>query len=73
MRTQTINPLMAGALLFGGTLGVATAANAGVVGISGNTSAANLQLAYDNSAYQSFGVSGSPMGGSVYFSDSTYG
>ncbi len=30
MRTQTITPLMAGALLFGGTLGVATAANAGL-------------------------------------------
>ena len=73
MRTQTITPLMAGALLFGGTLGVATAANAGVVGISGNASAANLQLAYDGSAYQSIGASGSPMAGPVSFSDSTYG
>jgi hypothetical protein len=73
MLNKTFNSSMAGALLFGGTLGGATAANAGVVGISGNTSAANLQLAYDNSAYQSFGVSGSPMGGSVSFSDSTYG
>ncbi len=73
MRTQTITPLMAGALLFGGTLGVATAANAGVVGISGNTSAANLQLAYDGSSGDSFGASGSPMAGPVSFSDSTYG
>ena len=73
MRTQTITPLMAGALLFGGTLGVATAANAGVVGISGNTSVASLQLAYDGSAYQSIGVNSSPMDGPVSFSDSTYG
>ena len=70
MRTQTITPLMAGALLFGGTLGVATAANAGVVG---NASAANLQLAYDGSSGDSFGASGSPMAGPVSFSDSTYG
>ena len=62
-----------GAMLFGGTLGGATAASAGVVGVAGNTSVASLQLAYDGSAYQSIGVNSSPMDGPVSFSDSTYG
>ena len=73
MRNKTLTSSMAGALLFGGTLGGATAANAGVVGIAGNSSAAALQLAYDGSAYQSIGVNSSPMDGPVSFSDSTYG
>ena len=73
MRNKTLTSSMAGALLFGGTLGGATAANAGVVGIAGNSSAAALQLAYDGSAYQSIGDDGSPMDGPVSFSDSTYG
>ena len=73
MRNNTMTKCAVGAMLFGGTLGGATAANAGVLGISGNTSAAALQLAYDGSAYQSFGVNSSPMDGPVSFSDSTYG
>ena len=73
MRNKTLTSSMAGALLFGGTLGGATAANAGVVGISGNTSEATLQLAFDGSSYESFGDFGSPMDGPVSFSDSTYG
>ena len=73
MRNNTMTKCAVGAMLFGGTLGGATAANAGVLGISGNTSAAALQLAYDGWTYQSFGVNSSPMDGPVSFSDSTYG
>ena len=73
MRNNTMTKCAVGAMLFGGTLGGATAANAGVVGVAGNTSVASLQLAYDGSAYQSIGVNSSPMDGPVSFSDSTYG
>ena len=73
MRNNTMTKCAVGAMLFGGTLGGATAANAGVVGVAGSTSKAELQLAYDGSAYQSFGVNSSPMAGPVSFSDSTYG
>ena len=73
MRNNTMTKCALGAMLFGGTLGGATAASAGVVGVPGNTSSADLQLAYDGSAYQSFGVVGSPMDGPLSFSDSTYG
>ena len=73
MRNNTMTKCAVGAMLFGGTLGGATAASAGVVGVAGNTSVASLQLAYDGSAYQSIGVNSSPMDGPVSFSDSTYG
>ena len=73
MRNNTMTKCAVGAMLFGGTLGGATAASAGVVGVPGNTSVAALQLAYDGSAYQSIGVNSSPMDGPVSFSDSTYG
>ena len=73
MRNNTMTKCAVGAMLFGGTLGGATAASAGVVGVPGNTSVASLQLAYDGSAYQSIGVNSSPMDGPVSFSDSTYG
>jgi MYXO-CTERM domain-containing protein len=70
MKTSTGSCVAMGALLFGGTLG---AAHANVVGIAGNSSSALLSLAYDFSSYQSFGAYGSPMAGSVSFSDPTYG
>ena len=73
MRNNTMTKCAVGAMLFGGTLGGATAASAGVVGVAGNTSVASLQLAYDGSAYQSIGVNSSPMDSPVSFSDSTYG
>ena len=73
MRNNTMTKCAVGAMLFGGTLGGATAASAGVVGVPGNTSVASLQLAYDGSTYQSIGVNSSPMDGPVSFSDSTYG
>ena len=73
MRNNTMTKCAVGAMLFGGTLGGATAASAGVVGVAGNSSSASLQLAYDGSAYQSIGVNSSPMDGPVSFSDSTYG
>lgn len=57
-------------MLFGGTLGVA---EAGVTGVAGNTSAANLSVAFNYETYDSFGAYGSPMNGAVSFSDETYG
>ena len=73
MRNKTFNSSMAGALLFGGTLGGATAANAGVVGVFGNSSAAILTLAYDNDSGTTYEAQGSPFDGPVSFSDSTHG
>ena len=80
MRTQTINPLMAGALLFGGTLGVSAVASAGVVAFGGATTA-NSWCAIDVSAYNpssyssdvlSF-ASGNPVSGAVSLTNATYG
>ena len=80
MRTQTINPLMAGALLFGGTLGVSAVASAGVVAFGGATTA-NSWCAIDVSAYNpssyssdvlSF-ASGNPVSGAVSHTNATYG
>lgn len=65
--------LATAALLFGGTLGVSAGAHASVVGIPGNSSTANLSLAYVYETGASFGAWGSPMDGSVSFSDSTFG
>ena len=80
MRTQTITPLMAGALLFGGTLGVSAVASAGVVAFGGATTA-NSWCAIDVSAYNpssyssdvlSF-ASGNPVSGAVSLTNATYG
>jgi MYXO-CTERM domain-containing protein len=60
----------AAALLFGGTLG---AAHAGVTGVAGNSSAANLSLAYVYDPYAIARADGSPMSGPVSFSDPTFG
>ena len=65
--------LATAALLFGGTLGVSADAHASVIGIPGNSSTANLSLAYVYETGASFGAWGSPMDGSVSFSDSTFG
>jgi MYXO-CTERM domain-containing protein len=65
--------LATAALLFGGTLGLSADAHASVVGIPGNSSTANLSLAYVYETGASFGAWGSPMDGSVSFSDSTFG
>ena len=73
MRNKTLTSSMAGALLFGGTLGGATAASAGVVGVAGNSSSASLKLSYDYASNTTFEAQGSPFGGPVSFSDSTYG
>ena len=71
MRNKTFNSSMAGALLFGGTLGVATAASAGVVGVPGNTSSALLTLAY---IYPNLiEAANSPMTGPVSVVDPTVG
>jgi hypothetical protein len=59
-----------GAMLFGGTLGVA---QAGVTGVAGNSSSAILSLASNSETYEEFGTYGSPMAGPVSFSDPTYG
>ena len=60
-------------MLFGGTLGAVSATNAGVTGVSGNSSSAQLNLAYNAETYEQFGAYGSPMDGPVSFSDATYG
>ena len=65
--------LATASLLFGGTLGVAADSHASVVGIPGNSSVANLSLAYVYETGSSFGAWGSPMDGAVSFSDSTFG
>ena len=61
---------LAATMLFGGTLG---AAHAGVTGVTGNSSAANLSLAYVYSPYTNARADGSPMSGPVSFSDPTFG
>ena len=73
MRNNTMTKCAVGAMLFGGTLGGATAASAGVVGVAGNTSSASLKLSYDYDSDTTFIAEGSPFGGPVSFSDSTYG
>ena len=73
MRNKTLTSSMAGALLFGGTLGGATAASAGVVGVAGNSSSASLKLSYDYASNTTFEAQGSPFGGPVSFSDITHG
>ena len=73
MRNKTLTSSMAGALLFGGTLGGATAANAGVVGVAGNSSSAILSLAYYDDPYLAVQGSGSPMNGPVSAVDPTVG
>ena len=70
---QSNTRLATAALLFGGTLGLSADAHASVVGIPGNSSTANLSLAYVYETGASFGAWGSPMDGSVSFSDSTFG
>lgn len=70
---QSNTRLATAALLFGGTLGLSADAHASVVGIAGNSSTANLSLAYVYETGASFGAWGSPMDGSVSFSDSTFG
>jgi MYXO-CTERM domain-containing protein len=70
MRHNPTTCAVAAALLFGGTLG---AAHAGVTGVAGNTSAANLSLAYVYDPYVNARADGSPMSGPVSFSDPTYG
>jgi MYXO-CTERM domain-containing protein len=71
---------MAGALLFGGTLGVSAVASAGVVAFGGATTA-NSWCAIDVSAYNpssyssdvlSF-ASGNPVSGAVSLTNATYG
>ena len=73
MRNNTMTKCAVGAMLFGGTLGGATAASAGVVGVAGNSSSASLKLSYDYASNPTFEAQGSPFGGPVSFSDSTYG
>ena len=73
MRNNTMTKCAVGAMLFGGTLGGATAASAGVVGVAGFTSYAILKLAYDFKSGNTFEAVGSPFLGPVSFSDSTYG
>ena len=70
---QSNTRLATAALLFGGTLGLSADAHASVVGIPGNSSTASLSLAYVYETGASFGAWGSPMDGSVSFSDSTFG
>jgi hypothetical protein len=70
---QSNTRLATAALLFGGTLGLSADAHASVVGIPGNSSTAQLSLAYVYETSASFGAWGSPMDGSVSFSDATYG
>ena len=77
MRTQTINPLMAGALLFGGTLGVSAVASAGVVAFGGATTA-NSWCAIDVTVSESYDpplafASGNPVSGAVSLTNATYG
>jgi MYXO-CTERM domain-containing protein len=80
MRNKTLTSSMAGALLFGGTLGVSAVASAGVVAFGGATTA-NSWCAIDVSAYNhssyssdvlSF-ASGNPVSGAVSLADATYG
>jgi MYXO-CTERM domain-containing protein len=61
---------LAATMLFGGTLG---AAHAGVTGVAGNSSAANLSLAYFSDPYTNARADGSPMSDPVSFSDPTFG
>ncbi len=62
MRTQTITPLMAGALLFGGTLGVATAANAGLT-----VTGADIYLDVNSAAqFQTNNLTAAMAGGMAY-------
>ena len=80
MRNKTLTSSMAGALLFGGTLGVSAVASAGVVAFGGATTA-NSWCAIDVSAYNpssyssdvlSF-ASGNPVSGAVSLTNATYG
>ena len=73
MRNNTMTKCAVGAMLFGGTLGGATAANAGVVGVAGNSSSAILSLAYYSDPYLAVGNFGSPMNGPVSAVDPTVG
>ena len=76
MRTQTINPLMAGALLFGGTLGVSAVASAGVVAFGLDSWCAIDVSAYNPSSYSSDVLSfasGNPVSGAVSLTNATYG
>ena len=73
MRNNTMTKCAVGAMLFGGTLGGATAANAGVVGVAGNSSSAILSLAYYDDPYLAVQGSGSPMNGPVSAVDPTVG
>jgi hypothetical protein len=70
MRSNAMKNCALGAMLFGGTLGVA---QAGVTGVAGNSSSAILSLASNSETYEDFGTYGSPMAGPVSFSDPTYG
>jgi hypothetical protein len=70
MSSKMITRAVTASMLFGGTL---NAADAGVTGIAGNTSAANLSMAFNYDSYESFGAYGSPMAGPVSFSDATHG
>jgi hypothetical protein len=60
MPSNAMTKCAVGAMLFGGTLGVA---QAGVTGVAGNSSSAILSLASNSETYEEFGAYGSPMAG----------
>jgi MYXO-CTERM domain-containing protein len=77
MRNKTFTSSMAGALLFGGTLGVSAVASAGVVAFGGATTA-NSWCAIDVTVSNSYDpplafASGNPVSGAVSLPNGTYG
>jgi MYXO-CTERM domain-containing protein len=77
MRSKTLTSSMAGALLFGGTLGVSAVASAGVVPFGGATTA-NSWCAFAVDVINSYDpplafASGNPVSSAVSLADATYG
>ena len=77
MRNKTLTSSMAGALLFGGTLGVSAVASAGVVAFGGATTA-NSWCAFAVDVINSYDpplafASGNPVSSAVSLADATYG
>ena len=77
MRNKTLTSSMAGALLFGGTLGVSAVASAGVVAFGGATTA-NSWCAIDVTVSESYDpplafASGNPVSSAVSLTNATYG